>query len=206
MSSGTHGRELPAVVRAESARMSAADGQRRRARQRDDAVHLDDEARARKAVHEQQRRHHGERRADENGARVAAAPASVGQSDTGSGRDERREPDAPEVGRARELHLLRADEVDQRRRNDGRGTGRDEQRRKAIPPHDALYRHRSWGPVAFVRLSSWHCSPRRSSATRRSPGGQSAWRRSSRSCASEPRSSRAAAARRPSSATARAAS
>ena len=135
---GTHGPRASGRGQSGEGEDERAHGQRGRPRQRDDAVHLDDEARARKAVHEQERGHDGERRADEHGARVAAAPAPVGQRDAGGGRDERREPDAPEVSRARELHLLRADEVDQSRRNDRRGTGRNEQRREAIPPHDTF--------------------------------------------------------------------
>ena len=115
-----------------------SDGECRGARQRDDAVHLDDEARARKAVHEEQRCHHCEGGADEHRAGVSPAPAPVGEGDAGDRRHQRREHDGDEVRLAREHHLVPADEVDQRRRDDRNGAAGDEQRHESVPPHEAV--------------------------------------------------------------------
>ncbi len=103
--------------------------------QGDDAVHLDDEAWAREAVDEEQRRHHRERRADEHRAGVPPAPAPIGEGDAGGRREQRREHDGEEVRLAREHHLLPADEVDQGRRKDRNGAAGNQQGHECITPH-----------------------------------------------------------------------
>jgi hypothetical protein len=89
-------------------------------------------------VDEQQRRHHGERSADEDGAGVSPAPAAVGEGDAGHSRQQRREHNRPEVRPTREHHLLAADEVNQRGRNDRHGTAGEEEGHESVTPHEAV--------------------------------------------------------------------
>ena len=107
------------------------------ARERDDAVHLDDEAGLAKPW-----------TTSSDAITVNAVPTStaraspratpIREGDAGRRRDERREHDGEEMRLAREHHLFPADEVDQRRRNDRNGAAGNQQRHESVTPHEAV--------------------------------------------------------------------
>jgi hypothetical protein len=97
----------------------AADGQCCRPGQVDHAVPADDDARRRQAVDREQGGHHGERRADEDDAPVAAADADDGQRDGCEGGRDRADADADEVDVGAEVGRVVSQEMEPDARRDG---------------------------------------------------------------------------------------
>ena len=148
-----HGRQTPRQGEGREREDHGAGGQRRAARDRDDAVRPEPDARRREAVQGEQRRHHGERRADEHRSRVRAPRAEDRQTARGARGDERAEADGVGVRLAREADRVVAE------RRPARRPGQRPRRRRARPRATAalsarsaprLFRHERECPLAPI--------------------------------------------------------
>jgi hypothetical protein len=110
-----------------------ADGERRAARERDDSVVTHEHARRRDPVQAEERGHHRECSADENGASVVAHGSRDRERDRRRHRSRRREGDEPEMhGRTEVDHVL-AHELHQERGHAGHGSGDCEAGYRPLP-------------------------------------------------------------------------
>ena len=150
-----------------------ADRQRRTAGEGDQAVPRDEHARGRQPVEREQRSHHGEGRAGEDGAGVIAAGTDDRQEHRGGGRRHGGEADAVEVDAVARMGMMASDD-DERggRESDAHGTG--EQRRGRLCPkqrvHARCYRSRERPGLWSIVVRPGRIAPsRRCPASRRAP-------------------------------------